>query len=78
MFMVVLAAVLLALCPQIVALIGTPAEAILPAVLRHVDGILVVSAMGATGSEALSALIAEIAPWRDKLVGNILIGDRAA
>jgi len=57
---------------------GTPAEAILPAVLRHVDGILVVSAIGATGSEALSALVSEIAPWRDKLVGNILIGDRAA
>lgn len=57
---------------------GTPAEAILPAVLRHVDGILVVSALGATGAEALTALVAEIAPWRDKLIGNILVGDRAA
>ena len=57
---------------------GTPAEAILPAILRHVDGILVVSAIGNTGAEALSALVAEIAPWRDKLVGNILVGDRAA
>ncbi len=57
---------------------GTPAEEILPAILRHVDGILVVSAVGGTGGEALSALVAEIAPWRDKLVGNILVGDRAA
>ena len=57
---------------------GTSAEAILPAILRHVDGILVVSAIGGTGSNALSALVAEIAPWRDKLVGNILVGDRAA
>lgn len=57
---------------------GTPVEAILPAILRQVDGILVVSALGATGAEALSALVDEIAPWRDKLVGNILVGDRAA
>lgn len=57
---------------------GTPAEAVLPAVLRHVDGILVVSAIGATGSEALSALVSEIAPWRDRLVGNIVIGEKAA
>jgi succinoglycan biosynthesis transport protein ExoP len=57
---------------------ATPAESILPAILKHVDGILVVSAIGATGSQALSALLAEIGPWREKLVGNILVGDRAA
>lgn len=57
---------------------GTPAEANLPAILRRVDAIVVVSAAGAAGGETLDALVAEIAPWRDRLVGNILVGDRAA
>ncbi len=57
---------------------GTPAADMLPAVLRHADGILVLCALGSTASGDLSALMSEIEPWREKLIGNILVASRAA
>ena len=56
----------------------TPARAVLPTVLKHADGIVIVAAAGVTDGGALDALMGDIGPWRDRLVGNVLICGRNA
>lgn len=55
----------------------TPAGTVLPAVLKHVDGIVIVAAAGVTDGDALDILMTDIGPWRDKLVGSTLLCGRA-
>ncbi|QRM53736.1 GumC family protein [Sinorhizobium sp. BG8] len=55
----------------------TPAGEMLPILLDHVDGILIVSEIGATSTAALSALVEEIGPWREKLLGNVVVSQQA-
>ena len=38
--------------------------------------VIVVSTVGATGGDALDTLMAEIGPWRDKILGNVLLTHR--
>lgn len=56
---------------------GTPAETVIPTVLKHTDAVIIVSTVGATGGDALDTLMAEIGPWRDKILGNVLLSRRA-
>ena len=56
---------------------GTPAETVIPTVLKHTDAVIIVSTVGATGGDALDTLMAEIGPWRDKIIGNVLLSRRA-
>lgn len=52
---------------------GTQAEAVIPAVLRQADGIVIVASPQTADNDALDALMAEIGPWREKLLGCVLI-----
>lgn len=54
---------------------GTPSQAMIPAVLKHTDGIVIVSTP-AVSSDALDALMAEIGPWNEKVLGNVLLCGR--
>lgn len=57
---------------------GTEAQELLPVLLKYADGIIVQSEIGSTHKNDLALLISEIEPWRDKLIGNILVGKKAA
>ena len=57
---------------------GTAAESQLPALLEKADAILVVSGTGATRSDDLTAIAAVLKPWREKLIGNVVVGKQAA
>ena len=56
---------------------GTEAQELLPVLLKFADGIILQSEIGSTHKNELALLISEIEPWREKLVGNIVVG-RAA
>lgn len=56
---------------------GTEAEEILPIILKYADSILVVS-QGKADRAGLDILMAEIEPWREKLIGNIVVTRKAA
>lgn len=56
---------------------GTEAQELLPVLLKFADGIILQSEIGSTHKNDLALLISEIEPWREKLVGNIVVG-RAA
>ncbi len=57
---------------------GTPAETVIPTVLKHADAVIIVSTVGASGGDALDTLMAEIGPWRDKILGNVLLSGKAS
>lgn len=55
---------------------GTQAEAVIPTVLKKADGIVIVVSPETADNDALDALMAEIGPWRDRLLGSVvLLGD---
>ncbi len=57
---------------------GTEAQNLLPLILKYTDGILALSQLGATHRDALATLVTSIGPWREKLIGNILVEKKAA
>ncbi len=56
---------------------GTEAEEILPIVLRYADHILILS-QGRADRAGIDMLMAEIEPWREKLIGNVIVTRKAA
>ncbi|KQZ15510.1 GumC family protein [Mesorhizobium sp. Root1471] len=56
---------------------GTEAEEILPIVLKYADSILILS-QGKADPTTLNMLMAEIEPWREKLVGTLVAARKAA
>ena len=57
---------------------GTEAQELLPVLLKYADGIIVQSEIGSTHKNDLAVLVSEIEPWREKLIGNIVVGKKAA
>ncbi|MFE0016675.1 GumC family protein [Mesorhizobium sp. NPDC059054] len=53
---------------------GTEAQELLPVLLKFADGIILQSEIGSTHKNDLALLINEIEPWREKLIGNIVVG----
>jgi polysaccharide biosynthesis transport protein len=54
----------------------TPASQILPLLLGHADAILIVSELGQTKTRDLEDLSMSLEPWRERVLGNIVIGER--
>ncbi|MBN9668760.1 exopolysaccharide transport family protein [Roseibium aggregatum] len=45
----------------------------LPILLRHCDGILLVTAIGTTHSSELEHALAYLEPWRDRIIGHVVV-----
>jgi polysaccharide biosynthesis transport protein len=54
----------------------TQASQILPLLLGHADAILLVSELGQTKTRDLEDLALSLEPWRERLIGNIIIGEK--
>lgn len=55
-----------------------PENPLIPAILRQVDGVVIASRAGGSDGDSLDALMSSIGPWREKIVGNVILFDRAA
>ncbi len=54
----------------------TPASQILPLLLGHADAILIISELGQTKTRDLEDLVLSLEPWRERVLGNIVIGEK--
>ncbi|MBS8262405.1 exopolysaccharide polymerization/transport protein [Roseibium polysiphoniae] len=46
---------------------------ILPVLLRHCDGIILVSSLGKTSIGSLDKTLAYLQPWRERVIGNVVL-----
>lgn len=49
------------------------ASPLLPVLLRHCDGIILITALGETRSSDFERTTAYLEPWQDRIIGNVVL-----